>query len=166
MDIPALCYLRKVSLSGFIHVYFLGKFQTTGGKGLRRHHGDVDLHIVLASRRYRALRFGFVSLLRRRRRREGHRQERSLVHFCGHAVQLLRACSVHRVQCHVRAWRRVSRGQRGHGRDAGKVFGICPAVRLRAYRPNQRRVGRPLSCRTDRRNRKTFRTSAGGFSDQ
>src|SRR6478609_3201642 len=71
-ECPALCYLRKVSLTGFFHVYFPGKFQTSSRKGLRRHHGDADLHLVLAGRRDRLVGSCLVRLLRRWRRGEGH----------------------------------------------------------------------------------------------
>jgi hypothetical protein len=42
----------------------------------------------------------------------------------GHAVQLCRAGALHRIEQHVRAWRRLPRGQRGHGRNPGQVLGI------------------------------------------
>ena len=84
-------------------------------KGLRRHHGDADLHFLLASVGHCPFRPGLLRLLRRRRRGKGHRQERALVHPGGDALQLLRARALHRVQRDVRARRRVSRGEGSHG---------------------------------------------------
>jgi len=43
--------------------------------------------------------------------------------------------------------RRLSRGQRSDGRNAGQVFGLGVAVRLRADRSHQRRIRRPISGR-------------------
>src|ERR1700760_3412088 len=50
-------------------------------------------------------------------------------HPRGDAVQLRRAPDIRRVQQYVWARRRVSRGQRGHGWNAGQVFRIGPALR-------------------------------------
>ena len=94
------------------------------------------------------VRSGLVGLLRRRRCREGHRQERSLVRSGGHAVQLCGAGHLHRVQRHVRARRRLSRGQAGDGRHPGQALRFGPAVRLHSDRTDQRR-GRRASTSPD-----------------
>ena len=49
-----------------LDVYARQQFTKTGSPGLRRHHGDVDLHLVLASCRDRAVRSRVVRLLRGR----------------------------------------------------------------------------------------------------
>ena len=62
----------------------------------------------------------------------------------GHAVQLRRAGALYRIQQHVRSRRRIPRGKRGHGRNAGQVFGIGPALRLRSDWADQRRFCRAI----------------------
>ena len=94
---------------------------------------------------------GLVGLLRRRRCREGHRQERSLVRAGGHAVQLRRAGHLHRVERDVRARRRLPRGQAGHGRHPGQAVGFGAALRLHSHRPDQLGRRRPVPRRVSHR---------------
>src|SRR5580692_1116972 len=123
------------------YVHASAKHAAASGKGFRRHHGDVDLYLVLACRGHCAGRPGLVGLLRWWRRGEGDRQERALVCAGGDDLQLRRARAVYRVECDVRPWRRVPRGQTGTGWNAGKALGFGAAVRLRTDRPDQ------FSCR-------------------
>ncbi len=118
------------------------------------HHGHAVLHLLLESGGHRPERSGLLGVLRGRHRRNGHRQVRALVHPRHHAVLLRGARRVHRELQHVRARRRLPRGARGHGRDAGQVLGFGADVRLRADRADQRRQRRPVSGRADQRDRR------------
>ena len=122
------------------------------------------LHLLLAGGSHRSLRPRLLCVLRGRRCREGHRQERSLVRARGHAFQLRRACHLHREQRHVRAWRRLQGRQKRDGRTARQALGLCAAVRLRAHRSDQRCFGRPVCCRLLDGHQRAFRPSAD-FSD-
>jgi len=51
---------------------------------------------------------------------------------------------------HVRSGRRVPRRQGGDGRHAGEAVGVGAAVRLRADRPDQRRLGGRVQSRASR----------------
>ncbi len=76
----------------------------------------------LARGRDRPERPRFVRLLRRRRSRAVHRQDRSLVHPRHDAALLRGFPGVCRELQHVRARRRVSRGEGGHGRRRWRSF--------------------------------------------
>ena len=75
-----------------------------------------------------------------------------MVHPRHHAVFLCRARDLRRKLQHVRARRRVPRGQRGHGRHAGKIQRLRPDVRLHPDGPDQRRVRGPVHRRPHQRN--------------
>ncbi len=62
-------------------------------KVFRRHDGDADIHLLLASLSHHLGRSRFLGILRRRRCGKSHRQERSLVRAGGHAVQLCGPCA-------------------------------------------------------------------------
>ena len=112
---------------------------------------DAGVHFVLAGGGDRALRHGVDGVLHRRHRRAGDRQGGALVHPRRDAVRLRGARRLHRVVRHVRPRRRLPRRQGGDGRHARQALGLGADVRLRADRPDQRRVGRPVHRRPDQR---------------
>ena len=84
-------------------------------------------------------------------------QGRAVVRARRDALRLGRAGDLHRELGHVRPRRRLPRRQGGHGRHDGQAVGLGAAVRLRADRAHQRRLGRPLYRRAAHRHPRALR---------
>jgi hypothetical protein len=61
-----------------------------------------------------------------------------------HALRLCSAQRLCRKLHHVHPRRRLSRGERGHGRAAGEIVRLSADVRLHPHRPDQCRLGRAI----------------------
>ena len=79
-------------------------------------------------------------LLCRRDCRTLRRKNRSVVHPGHHVPGVCRTFGLHRELQHVRARRRLPRGQRSHGQHPGQILGLSPHVRLHPHRTHQRRI--------------------------
>ena len=74
-----------------------------------------------------------------------------MVHFGDHVPGLCGPSGLHRELQHVCARRRLPRGQRGHGIDAGEILRIGADVRLHSDGADQRRIRGPVSGRAFKR---------------